>query len=216
MPANFSDTVVLTGSANTAGLALSFLRTLLTDFFITARNSAKNPNLSFFLDFSDGSGTGSVFITILVIMFAVAINESAVDTAMNAMTDVITNIATVFGINLSLNVVSAIVLIVQVPIVFVAYLASSGTNILQIFLFNNQLSTSLFVPIAAGLIPSLNRVISTFSVLMAIATSISSVLILGTSMYGTLYDDLLPEEALSKVFFQSHLNLAQEILILWK
>ncbi|KAJ3021304.1 UNVERIFIED_CONTAM: hypothetical protein HDU68_009694 [Siphonaria sp. JEL0065] len=155
-------------------------------------SETSNPNLSFFLAFSDGSGTGSVFITILVIMFAVAINESAVDTAMNAMTDVITNIATVFGIDLSLNIVRAIVLVVQIPIVIVAsYLASNGTNILQIFLFNNQLSTSLFVPIAAGLIPSLNRVISTFSVVMAIVTSIASVLGLGVSMYGSLYDGFI-------------------------
>ncbi|KAI9347677.1 hypothetical protein BDR26DRAFT_854550 [Obelidium mucronatum] len=151
-----------------------------------------NPNLSFFLAFSDGSGTGSAFITILVIMFAVAINESAVDTAMNAMTDVITNIATVFGQDLSVTVVRAIVLVVQIPIVVVAsYLAANGTNILQIFLFNNQLSTSLFVPLAAGLIPSLNRVISTFSVLMAIVTSLVSVLILGNSMYGSVTDGFL-------------------------
>ncbi|KAJ3058514.1 hypothetical protein HDU99_006773 [Rhizoclosmatium hyalinum] len=144
-----------------------------------------NPNLSFFLAFSDGSGMGSVAVTILLIMFAVAMNESAIDTSQNALTDIITNIASVFGFSLSLNVVRIIVLVVQAPIVVVAsYLATSGTNILNIFLFNNQLSTSLFIPIASGLIPRLNRIVSTFSVLMAAATSIISVLILGVNMYG--------------------------------
>ncbi|KAJ3067191.1 hypothetical protein HDU98_009606 [Podochytrium sp. JEL0797] len=148
-------------------------------------DETSNPNLSFFLAFSDGSGTGSVSITILLIMFAVAMNEAAIDTFQNAVTDTVTNIGTVFGFSFSLNVVRMIVLVMQVPIVIAAsYLATAETNILNMFLLNNQLSTSMFLPLAAGMIPRLNRVISTFSVLMAIITSITSVLILGTTMYG--------------------------------
>ncbi|KAJ3296828.1 hypothetical protein HDU79_005620 [Rhizoclosmatium sp. JEL0117] len=144
-----------------------------------------NPNLAFFLAFSDGSGMGSVAITIILIMFAVALNEASIDTFQNAMTDTITNLATVFNLDLSLTVVRVIVLVVQIPLVIIAsYLATNGTSILNIFLFNNQLSTSLFVPIASGMVPRLNRVVSTFSVLMAIVTSIVSVMILGVAMYG--------------------------------
>ncbi|KAJ3065559.1 hypothetical protein HDU98_011087 [Podochytrium sp. JEL0797] len=118
-------------------------------------------------------------------MVAVAMNEAAIDTFQNAVNDTVTNIGTVFGYEFSLNTVRAIVLLFQIPVVAAAsYLATAETNILNIFLFNNQLSTSMFLPLAAGMIPRLNRVISTFSVLMAILTSIISVFLLGIHMYG--------------------------------
>ncbi|KAJ3059489.1 hypothetical protein HDU98_004510, partial [Podochytrium sp. JEL0797] len=55
-------------------------------------DETSNPNLSFFLAFSDDSGTGSVFVTILLIMVAVAMNEAAIDTFQNAVNDTVTNI----------------------------------------------------------------------------------------------------------------------------
>ncbi|KAI8618404.1 hypothetical protein BC830DRAFT_1079256 [Chytriomyces sp. MP71] len=150
-----------------------------------------NPNLAFFLGFSDPdqSRSANAAITIFVIMFAVAMNEAAIDTTLNAVTDTITNIATVFNKQFPLWIVRCIVIAVQVPMVVAAsYCAANNINILNIFLFGNQMASILFIPIAAGMIPQLHRVISTFSVLMACLCTLLSVLGFGISQHGTLYD----------------------------
>ncbi|TPX78661.1 hypothetical protein CcCBS67573_g00016 [Chytriomyces confervae] len=152
-----------------------------------------NPNLAFFLGFANKSdGTASAAITIFVIMFAVAMNEAAVDTIQNAVTDTITNVGSVFNKDVPLWAVRAIVVVVQVPlIVAAAYCAANNVNILNIFLFGNMMATIMFVPIASGLFESLHRVVSTFSVMMAILCTLISVLGLSVSKYGTLQDGFI-------------------------
>ncbi|KAJ3411664.1 hypothetical protein HDV05_001873 [Chytridiales sp. JEL 0842] len=167
--------------------------------FWSGRATAESDsNFGFFYAFSNANGTTSAAVTIVVIVFACIMNESAVDSFQNAITDTLTTFGGFLGFQLPIYATRLTCLVANIPIVIgSSILASQGTSILQAFLLGNMITTITFPPLALGLVPAFNRILSGWSVIGACIGSFFCVLGYGISVYG---DASL---ALSSLFWSS-------------
>ncbi|KAJ3357415.1 hypothetical protein HDU83_007346 [Entophlyctis luteolus] len=152
-----------------------------------------NSNFAFFYAFADSeTGNISVAIVIIILIFATIMNESAVDSMQNALTDAMASVAIgVFGINLERNYVRVIVLFANIPIMAgAAYLSTSGVSILNAYGITNMLTTMTFAPLAAGLIPQLNKFLTTFSAVGSCFGAFIATTVYGYLSYGDIYDGM--------------------------
>ncbi|ORY45926.1 hypothetical protein BCR33DRAFT_784050 [Rhizoclosmatium globosum] len=151
-----------------------------------------NSNFAFFYAFADpSSGNISSAIIILILLFATVMDESAVDSLQNAITDVLATFAGFLGIELGFLPVRALVIIANIPIMAAAaYCATNGVSILNAYGISNMLTTMCFPPLAAGLIPQLNNYLTTFSSLGACFCSFITTLVYGVIQYGNVNDGM--------------------------
>ncbi|KAJ3031461.1 UNVERIFIED_CONTAM: Coatomer subunit zeta-1 [Siphonaria sp. JEL0065] len=151
-----------------------------------------NSNYAFFYAFADPhSGNISAAIIILVILFASVMDESAVDSMQNAITDTLTTFASFFGFELGFVPVRCLVILANIPImVGAAYLTTSGVSILNAYGVANMLTTMTFAPLAAGLIPQLNNYLTAFSALGSCVGAFFATMAYGVVMYDGVYDGM--------------------------
>nr|KAJ3420857.1 hypothetical protein HK105_005122 [Polyrhizophydium stewartii] len=140
-------------------------------------------NFAFFYAFKSSDGTVSPAVTIIVLLFAVIMNESAVDSFQNAITDTLVSAASIVGLSVPLWAARLIVVAVNVPVMIVG---TRGLNIIQLFLVSNMLTSCTFLPLAAGLIPALNNIISPISVILGCLFSFFSVMVYGAIQTGSV------------------------------
>ncbi|KAJ3060084.1 hypothetical protein HDU98_003906 [Podochytrium sp. JEL0797] len=149
-----------------------------------------NSSYAFFYAFAnEDTGDISPVVAIVVLLFATIMNEGAVDSMQNAITDALTTTCIgLFQVEVKPIYVRVLVLVANIPIMAGAsYLQSSGVSILNAFGTSNMLTTITFCPLAAGLIPQLNDYLTTYSALGACLCSFFSVMVYGYLSYGTVY-----------------------------
>ncbi|EGF81366.1 hypothetical protein BATDEDRAFT_34916 [Batrachochytrium dendrobatidis JAM81] len=147
-----------------------------------------NSNFGYFLAFRDLNGYTSAAILVVVILIAVIMNESAVDSFQNAITDAVVSVFGSFGVKFPTMGARLLVILFNVPIM---YIGTLGLSVLGVFLIGNMITTCMFFPLVAGLIPALNRIISSFSVCLACLFSFFSVMVYGKIMTGDISTGLL-------------------------
>ncbi|KAI8928060.1 hypothetical protein BC831DRAFT_450236 [Entophlyctis helioformis] len=140
-----------------------------------------NSALGFFYAFNDANGNTPPVIIIIMILFAAAMNESAVDSLQNAVTDTFVSMGSSFGLTIPTYAARLTVLIVNIPIFVVGL---QGYDIIRLFLIGNMVTTCCFLPFAAGLIPALNGIVSGTSAILACIFSFFSVAVLGVITTG--------------------------------
>jgi hypothetical protein len=126
-------------------------------------------------------------------------NESAVDSFQNAITDTLATFAGFIGFDLPITMTRLICLIANIPLfIGASILAANGTSILQAFLLGNMITTITFPALAAGLIPALNHVISSWSVILSCVASFFTLMGFGAMTYGDV------ATGLSSLFWSSN------------
>ncbi|KAI9348515.1 hypothetical protein BDR26DRAFT_833871 [Obelidium mucronatum] len=151
--------------------------------------ASTNPSYSFFYAFADSStGQISPALTIMILIAGSIMNESAVDTFQNAITDTLSTVAIgLFGFNIKPIHVRALVLVSNIPLIAIAsYLISSQVSILNTFGVVNLLTTTTFAPLAAGLVPQLNSLLTAFSAIGACVCSFLATMLYATLEYGSV------------------------------
>ncbi|KAJ3222636.1 hypothetical protein HDU81_009700 [Chytriomyces hyalinus] len=148
-----------------------------------------NSSYSFFYAFADpNTGSISTVVIIIVLIFATIMDESAVDTFQNAITDTLATFAAVLGLKLNPAIVRVLVVVANVPImVGASYLVTSNVSILNAFGLVNMLATHAFAPLATGLIPQLNAYHTTFSAMGACVGAFAATSVYGVLHYGDAY-----------------------------
>ncbi|KAJ3131709.1 hypothetical protein HK100_006077 [Physocladia obscura] len=161
-----------------------------------ANINSENPNNSsyaFFYAFADSkTGMISSAVVVVIILFASIMNESAIDSMQNAISDTVTStFIGLFGIHIQPIYVRVVVLVANIPIMAgAAYLTTSNVSILNAYGITNMSTTMTFAPLAAGLIPQLNKYLTTFSAIGACFGSFIATTIYAYNAYGNLYDGM--------------------------
>ncbi|KAH6567934.1 hypothetical protein BASA62_005760 [Batrachochytrium salamandrivorans] len=123
-----------------------------------------NSNFGFFLAFRDSNGAISSGMLIIVILFAVIMNESAIDSFQNAITDSVVSIFRIVWRQIPYDCCTVI---------------------------GNMLTSCTFLPLASGLIPALNRIVSQYSVILACLFAFFSVMVYGKMTTGSVSEGLI-------------------------
>ncbi|KAH9248114.1 hypothetical protein BASA83_003392 [Batrachochytrium salamandrivorans] len=147
-----------------------------------------NSNFGFFLAFRDSNGAISSAMLIIVILFAVIMNESAVDSFQNAITDSVVSIFGSFGVKFPTIAARLLVILFNVPLMYVGTL---NLSVMGVFLLGNMLTSCTFLPLASGLIPALNRIVSQYSVILACLFAFFSVMVYGQITTGSVSEGLI-------------------------
>ncbi|KAH6564494.1 hypothetical protein BASA62_007868 [Batrachochytrium salamandrivorans] len=147
-----------------------------------------NSNFGFFLAFRDSNGAISSAMLIIVILFAVIMNESAIDSFQNAITDSVVSILGSFGVKFPTIAARLLVILFNVPLMYVGTL---NLSVIGVFLLGNMLTACTFLPLASGLIPALNRIVSQYSVILACLFAFFSVMVYGKMTTGSVSEGLI-------------------------
>ncbi|KAH6560850.1 hypothetical protein BASA60_000210 [Batrachochytrium salamandrivorans] len=147
-----------------------------------------NSNFGFFLAFRDSNGAISSGMLIIVILFAVIMNESAIDSFQNAITDSVVSIFGSFGVKFPTIAARLLVILFNVPLMYVGTL---NLSVIGVFLLGNMLTACTFLPLASGLIPALNRIVSQYSVILACLFAFFSVMVYGQITTGSVSEGLI-------------------------
>ncbi|KAH6560971.1 hypothetical protein BASA62_010134 [Batrachochytrium salamandrivorans] len=147
-----------------------------------------NSNFGFFLAFRDSNGAISSGMLIIVILFAVIMNESAIDSFQNAITDSVVSIFGSFGVKFPTIAARLLVILFNVPLMYVGTL---NLSVIGVFLLGNMLTACTFLPLASGLIPALNRIVSQYSVILACLFAFLSVMVYGKMTTGSVSEGLI-------------------------
>ncbi|KAI9353729.1 hypothetical protein BDR26DRAFT_1002604 [Obelidium mucronatum] len=147
-----------------------------------------NSSYAFVYAFADSSsGTVPTAIVLIILVFTTVMNESAVDSFQNAITDSIATLCIACGYRLKPVHVRCLVLLLNIPIMILAVIfASFNVSILNAFGLSNMVVTMTFAPIAAGLIPSLNSYLTAHSAMGACLASFLVTIAYGAAAYGSL------------------------------
>ncbi|KAJ3019338.1 UNVERIFIED_CONTAM: hypothetical protein HDU68_010718 [Siphonaria sp. JEL0065] len=149
-------------------------------------------NYAFFYAFADSTGTISPVVTIVILLFGTVMNESAVDSFQNAITDTLTTVAIgLFGLKVQPIYVRAVVLLANIPLMAgAAYLSTRNVSILNTFGVANLITTMTFPPLAAGLLPQLNNLLTSFSAIGSCVCAFFSTMVYAFLAYGNLVDGM--------------------------
>ncbi|TPX69926.1 hypothetical protein SpCBS45565_g02087 [Spizellomyces sp. 'palustris'] len=143
-------------------------------------------NLAFFDLITKGGTTNDTWIVILVVLIAVTMNESAVDSFQNAITDTVVSLAMTLGLpRFPLWAARSSVVLINIPIVVVAL---QGYNINQLYLITNMVTSTSTLPLLLGLVRPLEGYVHGRSVLFGCIFSLFSVATYGSIKMGNFAD----------------------------
>lgn len=146
-------------------------------------------NNAFFDLITKGNTTNDVWVVVLVVLITTAMNESAVDSFQNALTDTVVALAMSLRIpklfgqsHFPINAARLTVIIINVPIVVVAL---QGYKINQLYLITNMVTSTTLLPLLLGLVKPLEGYVHGRSVLFGCIFSLFSVATYGTVKTGS-------------------------------
>ncbi|OZJ03895.1 hypothetical protein BZG36_03953 [Bifiguratus adelaidae] len=142
--------------------------------------SSPDGSTSFFDLLTAGNASAPNWILVIVAAVVVTMNEGAVDSYQNGITD---TISAVFFRHRSVWVPRALVFIINVPLVVVSL---QGYNINSIFLIGNMLSTISMCPILLGLSERLEGYVTAWSTALGMLMGFFSVMVFGTLSQGSV------------------------------
>ncbi|KAI9011205.1 hypothetical protein BC832DRAFT_550007 [Gaertneriomyces semiglobifer] len=142
-----------------------------------------NSNLAFFHLLTKGGANTDVWVIILVVLMAVTLNQSAVDSFQNAITDSVVSLAISCGFpKFPLWGARVTVVLLNIPLMIVG---TQGYNIVQLYLITNMVTSTAVLPMLLGLSRRLEGYIQGHSCLFGCLFSLASVAVFGTLKTGS-------------------------------
>ncbi|KAH6584680.1 hypothetical protein BASA61_007326 [Batrachochytrium salamandrivorans] len=93
-----------------------------------------------------------------------------------------------FGVKFPTIAARLLVILFNVPLMYVGTL---NLSVIGVFLLGNMLTACTFLPLASGLIPALNRIVSQYSVILACLFAFFSVMVYGQITTGSVSEGLI-------------------------
>ncbi|KAI9099739.1 hypothetical protein DFS34DRAFT_502912 [Phlyctochytrium arcticum] len=143
-------------------------------------------NNAFFDLITKGNTSSDIWVIVLVVLVTVTMNESAVDSLQNALTDTLVSLAMTLGFpSFPLWAARSSVLLVNIPLVVVAL---QGYRINQLYLITNMVTATSTLPMIMGLARPLNGFVHGRSALFGCIFALFAVAVYGTIDTGSFVD----------------------------